>query len=399
MNKLTFLAIILLVLTPIERAFSESSSLKVLWSNDIPDGRNPAEGLVLQDISQGSNGAVVGLARKGTSRLVIQPNESGLGKITNIDMSAEVLRVVQGEGGDMWMVGLTDRRMTVPGWTMSSAFLGRLDPQGKVIAEYSFPSRRFRLIEGLALLDSGKLVVTGRDGKNWLASISDQGEILWQQWLGVGKHSDVLAVGNRIVMVTFDSTIEGGKQNYKEDVVLWNIDLNGYVLGRQIIRASMNTHLGVNYGRLSLEKSKDSLFVLSSWHDFIKPKPLEVTKLSLSGTILWSKELSHSISSQGKLRWATCNQGQTVLDNGDLLVACAIENQIFISRIDARSGDSIVSSMPLPVCHEGRPAVLFPIQRPNGAIWVFGSRPISNVAKSCTWLGELSLGPSKDGLK
>lgn len=399
MKKLIFLTAILLVFTSTERIFAESSSLQILWSDDIPDGRSPKDGIVLQDISQGSDGTVIGLARKGGAGLVIHPNESGLGKITKLDTKAEVLHLFQGEAGALWAVGLTGRRMTVPGWTKSDAFLGRLGRHGKFTAEYSFPSRRFRLIESLALLDSGKLVVTGRDGKNWLAAISDQGQILWQQWLGVGKHSDVSAVGKGVVIVTFDSTTKGSKQNYQEDVVVWSVDMNGHVLGRHLIRSSINTSSGSHYGRLSLEKSKDALFVLSSWPDSINPKPLEVTKLTLDGTVHWSKEISHSLSLRDKSKWTTCNQGQTILDNGDLLVVCAIENQIFASRLDARNGHAIVLSVPLPACHEGRPAVLFPMQRPNGTIWVFGSRPISNVAKSCTWLGELSLGSSKVSLK
>jgi hypothetical protein len=79
------------------------------------------------------------------------------------------------------------------------------------------------------------------------------------------------------------------------------------------------------------------------------------------------------------------------LENDDLLVVCSIEAQILVFRLDAKNGDVTVMSVPLPECHEGRPAALFPVQRKNGAIWIFGSRPDSNIGKSCTWLGELSL--------
>ena len=68
MKKLIFFSVILLALTSIDRTLAESSSLQILWSDDIPDGRSPKDGIVLQDISQGSDGTVIGLARKGGGR-------------------------------------------------------------------------------------------------------------------------------------------------------------------------------------------------------------------------------------------------------------------------------------------------------------------------------------------
>jgi hypothetical protein len=81
---------------------------------------------------------------------------------------------------------------------MADAYLGKLDPQGRIVAEYSFSSIRFRFIKSVTSLDSGELVVAGSDGaENWLAAVSTQGMLLWQQRLGLGKGVAVSAVGDQ----------------------------------------------------------------------------------------------------------------------------------------------------------------------------------------------------------
>ena len=80
MKKLIFFTVFLLAFTPIESTFAESSSLQILWSDDIPDGRSPKDGIVLQDISQGSDGTVIGLARKGGRDSLLIPTSRGLEK-------------------------------------------------------------------------------------------------------------------------------------------------------------------------------------------------------------------------------------------------------------------------------------------------------------------------------
>lgn len=73
---------------------------------------------------------------------------------------------------------------------ITDAYLGKLDPQGRIVAEYSFRTFRFRLIESVTSLDSGELVVAGRDGaENWLTAVSTEGKLLWRRRLGLKNGS------------------------------------------------------------------------------------------------------------------------------------------------------------------------------------------------------------------
>lgn len=393
MAKLIAFTAFLLVGIPLEQAAAGSAALKIFWSETIPGGRTSQDALAIRGISLDANGSIVALGNKGVSQsILLRPSETGPGSIIELATKGQALQIVQGPAETLWLAGLTNRRMYAPGWTMADAYLGKLDPQGRIVAEYSFRSTRFRLIKSVTSLNSGELVVAGRDGaENWLAAVSTQGSLLWQRRLGLGKGMAVSAVGDRIVAATIAGRREEDNKKYWDDVDVWIVDRAGSVVVRQTIRENMNSSSGAHAGTVAMAKSRAAFYILSSWHDTQSAKPLEITKLSLDGSISWRKELSHSISQRKNKTWISCYQGQMALENDDLLVVCSIEAQILVFRLDAKNGDVTVMSVPLPECHEGRPAALFLTQRKNGAIWIFGSRPDSNIGISCTWLGELSL--------
>jgi hypothetical protein len=228
---------------------------------------------------------------------------------------------------------------------------------------------------------------------NWVAMVSNQGDTLWKYRFGTGKEVAVSALHDRILVAYFEGNGDENEK-YWEDVVTLLLDRSGTVLSRQIVRTDMNRSRSAYYGNLAIEKPEDSFYVISSWQESSNVKPLEVAKVSRDGSLVWRKELPHSISQQPNRVvevWTSCDQGQTALANGDLLVACAIGKQIFVSRLNASDGNAVTMRVALPECHQGRPAALFLMQKPNEKIWIFGSRPGSNIGASCTWLGQISL--------
>ncbi len=398
LKLITFVAVLFAALIPLEQTDAAGASLKIYWSKPVPSGALlPSEALVLRDLTHSTDGSIVLHAAGGRSRLLlVGPDETRSGSVIHLRSKAGVLasKIAPGIDNTFWLGGRVNQRAYVPGGDIADAYLGRLDHQGRIIAEYTFKSSKFRMIQDLLSLPSGEVIVAGVDGnENWLGIVSDQGKLLWERRFGVGKGIALTTISDRIMAVAFERTTVNDKKRYQEDVAVWSFDQTGNMLARQIIRTGINENRGGHYGRLAIERSNDAIYVLSSWGDLFNAKPIEVTRLSVDGNLLWRKELLHSISQQtNKARtWGSCNQDQTVLADGDLLVACSIKDQIFISRLDAKGGDLTVTSVPLPACHESRPAALFLNQKLNGAIWLFGSRPGNNVGASCTWLGELSL--------
>ena len=393
MAKLIVFTAFLLVGIPLEQTAAGSAALRIFWSETIPGGRNTQDALAIRGVLLDASGSIVALGNKGVSQsILLRPSETGPGPIIELATQGQALQIVQGPAETLWLAGLTNRRMYVPGGTMADAYLGKLDPQGRIVAEYSFHSFWFRFIQSVTMLDSGELVVAGRDGaENWLAAVSTQGRLLWQRRLGLGKGVVVSSVGDQIVAATIEGRHEDDYKTYQDDVDVRTVNRTGRLVGWQTIRTNMNNRSAVHGGRLAMLKSPDAFYILSSWYDLQNAKPLEIIKLSLDGAISWRKELPRSVLQQANGTWTSCAQGQMVLENSDLLVVCSIEAQIMVFRLDAKNGDVTAMSVPLPNCHEGRPAALFLTQRKNGAIWIFGSRPDNNVGISCTWLGELSL--------
>lgn len=393
---IVFTLLIFSTLNPFQPLTASSATLKIFWSKPIPgDALTPSGVFILSDISNQSTGSIMLLARESSSKvLLIEPDEKGLGSVVPVKSKALVAGIARGPANTLWLGGLINQRMYFPGLDLADAYLGRLDPrEGRIIAEYTFSKfGKYRGIWGLQSLPSGELVVAGRESReNWLAAVSIQGSILWERKFGVGKGVALATGGDRIMIVALEDATVNDKNRYQEDVAMRIYDSAGVLLGRQIIRAGINERRSGSYGRLAIKRSGDAMYVLSSWGEEFRAKPIEVTKLSVNGRPLWRKELTQSISQEKNKAWTSCDQNQAVLADGDLLVACSIKKQIRIFRLNSKDGNLKVVSVPLPTCHEGRPAALFLTQRPNGAIWIFGSRPGNNVAASCTWLGALSL--------
>lgn len=388
MPTMTALILLLIgVLIPLEQVTAAGASLRVLWSKPIPAG--PQSGaLILSERIRNTDGS---LAFVATGGLMTAPDESGPGPVTPWrSKNGRVLVIAQGKENTFWLGGLINQRSYVPGGDISDAYLAKIDNQGRLIDEHIYKSWvSFRGIRDLLPLDSGEVVVADN---NWLAQVADNGRIVWEKKFQREKNTALSRIGDRIIVAAIEGDLAGGKEKYQDNVVVRVLAVDGKSLATRNIRSGINEEEIGHFGNLQITKSSDdAVYVSSNWVDLFNAKPIEISKISKDGNTIWRKELVHSISQNSNKTWVSCKPALTVLADGDLLVACAIRDEIFIYRLDAKTGGMNVKSTALPHCYESHPASLFLTQRQDGKIWLFGSRPGNNVAASCTWLGELML--------
>jgi hypothetical protein len=369
-----------------------TASLNLLWAKPIEAAtRTPSPStVILWDVQRSPIEPVIALANDGRSQILLEASSTGTRSIKTLsknEYKARVLRLAR-NGNTLWLGGLTHHRSWVPGGDMADRYLGKLDIRDNTIAEYSFSSSCWAYIDDLVPLPSGDVIVAGLDcGTAWLAQISHDGKILWERKFGLGKSVSVATLGDRIFAIAFDAVRKGGQSGYREDVRIWRLNGAGEILGSQLIREGINFSSGSTGGKVALEPSNDAVYAVSSYPNFRAAREIEVTKIGADGRAAWTKTLP-------KTMWHgwPCKGGKTVLTNGDLLIACAIENQILLFQLDAKSGEVTERSTPLPECNRNRPVALFLHRNSDGNLWLFGSRPVSSFSyPGCTWLGVLTL--------
>lgn len=381
-----FILLLLSTLLPLTQAAAAGASLRILWSKPVL-AEHRSGGLILADRIRNTDGSIGFNASGG---LMTAPDESGPGPVMPWrTTNGRVLTIAQGKENTFWLGGRANQRSYVPGGDIADAYLAKIDGQGRLIAEHTYKSwLSFRGIRDMLPLDSGDIVVADN---GWLAKISGKGKILWEREFTYVKKIALSRIGSQIVMATIEGDMTGGREKYQDNVVIRIFDTDGKTFAERVIRSGINKIKTAHFGNLEIAKSDDAVYVSSNWTDLFDATPIEISKISRNGDIVWRKELAHSISQYPNKTWESCKQAQTVLADGALLSACAVMDKIVIHRIGAKTGELNVQSVPLPACHESRPASLFLTQRKNGKIWLFGSRPGNNVAASCTWLAELSL--------
>jgi len=372
---------------------AESASLKVFWSKPVlaltpgstPSPRDAPDTLTVGDVLSDAGRPILLGRRTGSQHLLFDADARGPGTDKRLPLKGFAQRLTHGLSGTLWIGGSANERMTGASWRLAEGYLAKLDRTGTIMGEYTFPSRGVRRINDLVSLPTGDVVVAGREQETtWLARISATGDLRWERAFGIARGAAVALAGDHIIVVG----IEGN------DLVAWMFDGAGGSIGHRIVRTGLALHFS-NFGRFAFVQANDALYVASSWQDPSHAKPLEIVRLDPDGGTRWRRELPTTILQESSqvTNWRTCNEGRTVLATGDILIACSIRNRILLFQLDAESGGVAETSLPLPDCHQGRPAALFLMQRPDGTIWLFGSRPSGNGAASCTWLGELSLQP------
>jgi hypothetical protein len=371
-----------------------------LWSNSV-SGRTQAgqeSGLILIDIARASDGSLVVLAENdGRPILLLGPNATGPGRSVELrHLSGSGLKLTSGVNDTLWISGYEDSRYSLFGGYLSEGYLVKLDKKGSIKWERRFGSQTERNIQSVASLPTGDVVVSGKDRKRtWLARISDEGNLVWERFFALGKGSSVIAIGETLLVATFDVHNNQFNQSYQEDVTLFVFSDTGQLLERYAMREAINNNMMFYFGNLSLVRSDDAIYLISEWGGIPNAKPVGVSKLNFSGKPIWTRELPETstaiTSGAGKTR--TCSIIFTALDGGDLMIGCIVADRIQFIRLNSQTGTSTVTRAVRPYCSNGAPtSVLFLAPKDLQTLWVFGSKPLDWQAPSCTWLSEMSAG-------
>ncbi len=405
---------------------AQAFGLEILWSAPIATDQSPqfgqmtTAGLILHAESPSPDGRIIALASRIASGVRSQvlfnnidenrPDEAValtlrgarpagyqglLSRIFNGPTQAPyVSALAAGMSGETWVGGASNAYMDFASSYHSDAYLAKVDAAGKPIWEMAYGNGGQRTIWSIASLATGDVAVVGREG--WggrVARIGADGTQLWERLLGNDLGSAIAPLsGGRLAVVGFEATGSSQNRDYRDHVTAWIIDGFGKQLTQTRIRASINKSQHSYFGKVLLVTTDDAIYVASNWTGLFDAQPVEIAKLSIDGKLLWRTLLPDTVVAVERAvrSWKGCSPTLAVTPNGGVLVACALDDQIHLYQLDQSSGAYQENSLPLPDCQTRHPADLFLASRKDGTMTLSGSRPGSNVAPSCTWIGRLT---------
>jgi hypothetical protein len=290
-----------------------------------------------------------------------------------------------GSDGDILVGGDCNQHLDMVSAPQSDGYVARLDVAGRLLWERTYRSRTgYRDIQSVATTPSGDLAVSGADyNDGWVGRLAPGGAERWTMQLGNNLGNAVATLpDDRIVVGGFDGT----------EVYTWIMDKAGAVVAATRTRNSIGEKYA-RVGKIAVAATTDAIYVVSYWNDMFHPQPVAVAKLQVDGKLAWSTVLSDTIFPlhTAAPTWQLCAPAVAIMPNQDAVIACALENQIQLYRLDASSGAEQESRIPLPDCQAGHPAALFLAIRDDRTALLSGSRPSSNVAANCTWVGRLMI--------
>jgi hypothetical protein len=309
----------------------------------------------------------------------------------NLNLSSRIfgakprpLTLAAGGSGKIWVGGFSNSYEDFGSGNHSDAYVAEIDADGKTLWEKAYGNGGLRQIRNVVSLPGGGVGIAGEDaGKGWLARIGSDGSQLWERHLGIWKANAIASLsGNRLVVVGFETTGSSSSGDYQEHIAAWIVDGSGEILVQTRVRNTINTVFGSNFGHVSVVATKDAIYVLSAWMEFPHAQPIEVSKLSLDGKLLWTTSLPDN-----NARWSPTLAVNPV---GDALVVFALDGRIHLYQFDQLSGKSRENDLPLPDCSKGYNAELFLAVRNDGTMILSGSPPELNTVPRCTWVGRLT---------
>lgn len=293
-----------------------------------------------------------------------------------------------------WVGGSTNSYMGLASDSHRDAYLARIDADGRTIWERAYGDGGWRQIQNMVSLPTSEIVVAGEDvGKGWLARIDPDGGQVWERRFGNDKGNAIaLLPGGRLALAGFDATGSSSTGDYKDHVTVWIVDGSGKILKQTLVRSAINTSRGSYFGKVGVATTGDAIYVISNWSDSFHAQPVQVSKLSIDGDLIWSTLLPDTIVSLNETvpTWRTCSPTLAVSPNSNVFVACALGGQIHLYQLKQSSGSYNVSSISLPDCTNGYPANLFLAIRSDESMILSGSRLSGSVAENCTWTGRLT---------
>jgi hypothetical protein len=389
---------------------SKSELLEVFWSRPLSarqSGKKTYPGPRLDDVTVASTGEIFALAWGDRTQLLWSGlNESGPGKVQPLNMVGFAAKIALGTDGSIWLGGNTPMRSITP-WRIGFPYVARFDPNGKKLFEKIYDDRASAnsVLWDLAALPSGDLAIVGyednlREYTTWIRKIGHAGQVIWDRRLSLGSSRGggelgsavgVLADGT-IVMLALEAV--GHRPNYREQLILLLFTDTGSLIRRVPIREELHrgNPIGFSPETIAVVTAEDNIYVLSNSTNRpgltpppgLVAQPIEVTKISTTGTIFWTTRLPSAAPNAA----FACGATMARTASGSLAIACASKGDISIYHLDEQNGEAIRTVAPLPECGRGAERV-FVLAKPDARIDLLGTLARSADGDGCTWFGRI----------
>jgi hypothetical protein len=374
-------------------AQTTTSDGHVVFLGDRISSGNRSQALLF-DAEQNQPDNATTLSLKGASPPRNHGFLSGLFESNAVNGKPYVSTLASGTSSDVWVGGRSNTYRDIASAPHSDAYLARIGVTGKPLWEMAYSKGGERNISSITPMSGGDVAVAGPNGRNgWLARISSDGKQIWERNIGNDLGSVVTSLPHdQLVVVGFEATGSIQTGDYQVHVTAWIVDGSGKLLTQTQIRNSVTRSYNSYFGNIAVTATDSAIYIASNWRGLFDAQPVEISKISIEGKLLWSTRLTDTaVAVETKVRtWKDCSPALAIMPRGDALVACALDGQIHLYELDQSSGTYRGSHLPLPDCQIKYPATLFLAIRPDGIMTLSGSRPSSNVAPGCTWIGRLT---------
>ena len=334
------------------------------------------------------------------AELLVGATRTSFGTSVPLPIKAYRLSIAEGAMGTLWIGGVRCGRVSIVSIPLSCGYLAKVDRRGHFFWEREYGKLTERSIQSVTPLASGDVVVSGKDSdRTWLARISDDGNIVWERFVGIGKGSATTTIDGVITLAALEACQCDG--SYRENVAVWSFDQAGKSLGHRVIREGINRAPTQSAAQIRIEKGKGAIYVLSVWMAF-QAQPFEIARLDVRRELVWSKIFPETVWHRGTMDGASF-PATALLSNDDILFAMGEQlpaHGFVLSRLDATTGDLSkmavrVPSNPPPPCIERWGPIRFMKEEADNTVTLFGSPPDGQGPMACGWIGEAVLPKSQ----
>lgn len=376
-----------------------------------------AERLILRDPERLGPEAATSLVLPTAQPAGLQPRPGLFSEPLQPNLDRVVSSIAVGEDGTIWLGGNINTFLDIGSGRHADAYLAKIDPAGRTTWQQAYSDGVALGISSIALTRAGDAIVAGNafsayPDTSWLARIGADGKRL-QEWR-LGNNKGIAAVslqdGGTLVIGFVDGGVAVGMGShrdaalaavkagtYRDDVVAWTLGKTGQPQGpvsvrEGISRNNANRGPGGNSGSIAMASAGNAAYVATNWFDLFRPAGVEVARIGPDGTVAWRQSLPETVVPMDEKRGSSCSPSVAALPNGDALVACALDGQVQLHRLDSRTGERRFVSLVPPECQKGgygSQASL--IAQPDGAVFVFGSGFGNDGDAGCSWMARLAL--------
>jgi hypothetical protein len=279
----------------------------------------------------------------------------------------------------VYISGVANESVSSLGVHWSEAYLAKISLDRGMLWNRTFGIRRDAEIQEIVPLSPDDIVVVGKgDNRPWIARLSNNGDIIWDQTVGVGALSSADVAQGWIEMTAFEPDGE---------LSIWDFDRTGMILNHFPVGSERKTLSSAPDQLLSMKTGTlpGTMWIFAALWGVLDPKPLKIIKL-VDGHEDWGEAVPQTVVI-GRNRAERCLLAVTVLWNGDPLIACSTSDVIRMIRLDGRSKQVREMSVSVPLAEScggiGRPLTLS--QESEASVLVLQMSP------RCLWLGRISL--------